>query len=86
MIIYKCSDCAGGPCEWHTTYPIDEEGSKATQCPIDEHGVDSAVWIRQDTTQSDEEICEQFYHGCAIDGASCGAYGNENDKRCHYYK
>ena len=44
MKIYCCNDCSGGPCFWHTAYPVDEEHLVPKQCPVDEHGCDSAVW------------------------------------------
>ena len=44
---YKCEDCTGGPCELITNYPATQEGIKAIQCPFDQIGVGSAVWLEK---------------------------------------
>jgi len=52
---YICTDCSIGeekPCVFECLNPDNE---KPIQCPLDEHGIGSAVWKLIDTQAKEEE-------------------------------
>jgi hypothetical protein len=56
-----CVDCAGGPCHLKTAYPSTECNGKPIQCPFDETGIKSGVWMEMKEDDSCGDCSECGY-------------------------